>query len=74
MFTYYSLNLYSANILLDEHFRAKLVDFGFSAEVSEGKTLFSSARSEGYYPSEITTGQFSAKSDVYTFGVVCNDM
>ena len=60
----------SANILLDDQLTAKLADFGFSAElpeVSGGKTLFSSAciaRSEGYYPSEITSGQFSAKSDV----------
>ena len=58
---------------------AKLADFGFSIElprVSSGKTVFSAsciARSEGYFPSEITSGHFSDRSDVYSFGVVCND-
>ena len=55
---------------------AKLADFGFSMElprVSRRKTVFSTpfiARSEGYYPSEITSGHFSDRSDVYSFGVV----
>lgn len=56
---------------------AKLADFGFSVElprISGGKTVFTSAciaRSEGYYPSEVTCGEFSDRSDVYSFGVVC---
>lgn len=67
----------SANILLDHSYRAKLGDFGFSVELpsisSSGQTLFTAAfltRSEGYYPSEVTSGKFSDRSDVYCFGVV----
>ena len=57
--------------------QAKLADFGFSVElprVSKGKTMFTTpliARSEGYYPSEVTSGHYSDKSDVYCFGMVC---
>ena len=56
--------------------RAKLADFGFSIElphVTHGKTLFTLpfvARSEGYYPSEVTSGHYSDKSDVYCYGMV----
>lgn len=66
----------SANILLDSSLNAKLADFGFSIELpnlSHGKTMFSAsciARTEGYFPSEITSGQFSDRSDVYCYGVV----
>ena len=55
---------------------AKLADFGFCVELpqlSHGKTMFSAAciaHTEGYYPSEITSGQFSDRSDVYCYGVV----
>ena len=55
---------------------AKLADFGFSVELpqlSGGKTMFMAtclARSEGYYPSEITSGHYSDRSDVYSYGVV----
>ena len=56
----------------------KLADFGFATELpqlSHGKTMFSSlaiARSEGYYPSEVTSGHFSDRSDVYCYGMVCS--
>ena len=56
----------------------KLADFGFATELpqlSHGKTMFSSlaiASSEGYYPSEVTSGHFSDRSDVYCYGMVCS--
>ena len=64
------------NILLDSGMNAKLDDFGFSMELpqlSHGKTMFFApfiTQSEGYYPSEVTSGHFSDRSDVYCFGVV----
>ena len=58
------------------HFYAKLGDFGFSGEMSkvvDRKTLVTApgfCQSEGYYPPELSQGQCSKKSDVYSYGVV----
>ena len=66
----------SHNVLLNEHFTAKLSDFGFSVDlpaIKEGRTVVTApliACTEGYCPPEITSGQFSAKSDMYSYGVV----
>lgn len=56
---------------------AKLADFGFAIELpglSHGKTMFTAtciAHTDGYFPSEISSGHFSDRSDVYCYGVVC---
>ena len=54
----------------------KLADFGFAMELpqlSHGTTVFLAefiARSDGYFPSEITSGTLSDRSDVYSYGIV----
>lgn len=55
----------------------KIGDFGFALELptlhNDGRSLFTAktfARSEGYFPSELTSGKYSLKSDVYSYGVV----
>ena len=75
----------SANILIDHYYNGKVCDFGFAyqvPEVKEGRTLITApilARSLGYFPPEMVGGQFSIKSDVYSYGVVsfestCSDL
>ena len=67
------------NILLDDHFSAKLCDFGLSVDlpkVTDGRTVVTApmiARSEGYFPPELTNGVFSPKSDMYSYGVVSSN-
>ena len=57
----------------DKHYCAKICDFGFSLELpnsSDGRTLVTApivARSEGYFPPELLSGEFSVK---YSYGVV----
>ena len=64
------------NILIDINGSGKIGDFGFSLElptVECGRSMFTAqnfARTEGYYPSELTHGKYSAKSDVYSYGIV----
>ena len=69
----------SANILLDKNFTAKLGDFGFAHELPRcvgDRTLLKApafARTEGYYPTELSAGLISPKTDVYSYGVVSDD-
>lgn len=62
--------------MLDSFFNAKISDFGFAIDlpkVNDNKTVVTApviARTEGYFPPELTSGKFSDKSDVYSYGVV----
>ncbi|CAH8361698.1 unnamed protein product [Eruca vesicaria subsp. sativa] len=64
----------TANILLNEHFQAKLADFGLSRSFPvEGETHVSTAvvGTPGYLdPEYYQTNWLNEKSDVYSFGIV----
>ncbi|XP_024011821.1 probable LRR receptor-like serine/threonine-protein kinase At5g59680 [Eutrema salsugineum] len=69
----------TANILLGEHFQAKLADFGLSrSSPVAGETHVSAsvvAGTPGYLDPEYhDTGRLSEKSDVYSFGIVLLEM
>jgi serine/threonine protein kinase len=76
-------SFYSANILLDEHFVAKISDLGMAKPATGGETAgrlthitkkttsISDYKNKAYHPPEIARGNgFSIKGDAYSFGVV----
>ncbi len=67
-------DLKSLNVLLDEHYHAKLTDFGLSKLKTETKTTTKtqqSVGSEGWIAPELTDpdGKDSQKSDVFSMGI-----
>lgn len=70
---YIHRDIKSANILIDQNFRAKVADFGLTklTEVGSGSLQTRLVGTFGYMPPEYAQyGEVSPKVDVYAFGVV----
>ncbi|XP_026417664.1 receptor-like cytoplasmic kinase 176 [Papaver somniferum] len=68
----------TSNILLDSAYNAKLSDFGLAKDGPTGDKSHVSTRVMGTYgyaaPEYLATGHLTARSDIYSFGVVFLEM
>ncbi|KAI8523804.1 hypothetical protein RHMOL_Rhmol13G0100600 [Rhododendron molle] len=68
----------TSNILLDTNYTAKLSDFGLAKDGPTGDKSHVSTRVMGTYgyaaPEYLATGHLTARSDIYSFGVVLLEM
>ncbi|KAG5398001.1 hypothetical protein IGI04_019815 [Brassica rapa subsp. trilocularis] len=72
---YVHRDIKSANILIDQNFRAKVADFGLTKLTEVGSSATRGAMGTfGYMAPEIVYGEVSAKVDVYAFGVVLYEL
>ncbi|KAJ4797553.1 cysteine-rich RECEPTOR-like kinase [Rhynchospora pubera] len=67
-------DLKPANVLIDEHYNAKISDFGLSKFLNKNKTHNTTENgggTPGYYAPEVhSLRKYSPKSDVYNFGLI----
>ena len=71
--TLFNTLLYSANVLLDLSFRAKVGDFGLARPLEDDKVEKMTARvvgTSGYIPPEYYRGVITTKMDTFGYGVV----
>ena len=63
-------DLKSHNILINEHWRAKICDFGLSRIVEKQRTLTACGTPCWTAPEVLRNQRYTAKADVYSFGIV----